>query len=659
MREGVSVKFNAAAFLFLVLSLSNVAWAQVTLTADGTAASDFTGNVIFSVDNLTYTVADQVVIDGNFLNSSGTIVGSTLKFAGGSSSIGTIGAQSSLLDTVIFNSADNGSELTLSNDVWASSVIFGNGPNTSPSETQITISGSGIRFGGDVTFANYYTLLEVGESRNTITGTLELSAGALSFTLGADTDLTLKDGAGSGKLTTGGLTLTGTDSELFILNYADSIRDGSTYTLIESGTAISGSYAQDEDSGFVVDNSYVLNSEVAVDGTNVVLTVSRADDEYITKSFSSGHFSNGAALALGKIARAGQQQGDLISVINALDVNDYGYGNNYANLARQVQLLAPVANNSFSLTLLDATNLALHPTTKRFFSRDTNLDWQEKASLEAWTSAYTQQGSQNGLDYFDGYDTSIQGGVVGIDYLVTPKWLTGVAVASGGAQITQKGFRSGETAQLNHQLYTLYASLNEAPFAMDVALSSGTGVLQTKRQTAIDRTASGEQDYTLQEARLSGGYRNLLYDGRSVLIPLAGLEWAEVKQARYEETGAGDLSLVYDDHTQQRLRWMLGVEHQTDWEVWDTPTRWTLSLLNYRDSGLTNLDMTTHYSGQTQADLREFTTPTKPVKTNEIQLNTAFDLEVAEQGHLQLGYRLDHRTGFNSHSGNLKFGWRF
>lgn len=651
------MKLNLVLSLVTLIGLATPLQAQsVTLSADDNASSSFTGNVTFGVDNLTYTVADGVSIEGDYANASG-VTGSTLHFAGSSTDVGTIGSSASLFDRVIFNSADNGSTVSLSNDVWASSVILGNGVSN---ETEVTLSGSGLTFGGNVSFANFYTLLEVGTTRNTITGTLNLNAGALAFTLGTDSNFTFQDGTGSGKITTGALTLTGTDLELFLLTYTGSVKDGASYTLIENNGAVVGSYEQEESSGYVADNSYVINSAVATDSAgNVVLTTSRSAEEYITKSYSSGHFSNGAALALGTIAQQGRQQGDLADVIKQIDINDYGYGDNYANLATQVQLLAPVANNSFGTTLLDATNLALHSTSERMYSHAPRLEWEARSPYEVWTSGYLQQGSQNGLDFYDGYETQIQGAVVGADLVATPEWMAGVAAASGRARITQMGFREGEQADLNLQLYTLYASLNQLPYTVDLAFSSGSGVLKSKRATAVDRVASGEQDYGVKDIRLSGGFRNLLDDGRSVLTPLAGLEWSELTQSSYQETGAGDLSLSYEGKTQHRLRWMVGVAHEADLQVWETETRWTLSLLNYRDNGLTNLDIESSFTGTTDASLRPFTTPTKSMKTDELQLKTDLDFEVWEKAHFKLGYRLDHRTGFNAHTGSLKFGWRF
>ena len=655
-------------FIGFLLSATTPVWgADVHLTDNqsAVASSSFSGNVYFDGDNASYSVSSGVNIRGTYIvgdNKSGN----SLYFEGASESISQIGSSSSQLDTVIFNRTDNGTELTLSNDVWASSVTLGNGL---ASETSVRFSGLGITFGGNLILRNLFTFLDVNTTRSTVEGGLITNGGVLSFQLtsGMNSNTTIwsagnfevLDGAGSGKLTANGLTLDG--SELFLLTYETSFKDNTSYTLIENNGSLTGAYSNGETLGFVQDNSYILESEVQATSDNqTVLTISRTADVYITKSYSEGHFSNGAARALGTIAQQGQQLGDLVEVINQLDLNGYGYGNNYVNLSRQVQLLAPVANNSYTMLVLEATDLAGSPLSRRLFSRSeqARLDVAPQGA-HGWSAGYGQQGHQNGLDAYDGYRTSVYGLSAGADLLWGEAWLLGAAYSSGVGSVEQDGFRSGERASLEHQLSSVYLGANFQPYLVDLVWGTGSAKLEAERQTALDRTAQGKLLYDLQQASLRVAWRYEMEDGRSVVVPLLGREQLVLKRPSYSESGAGDLSLFYESRELTRVRWYAGVSYHSDWRMGASEPRLSLTLRQSRDHGLGDRALSARYTGPTADELSEFTTETLALKNDSLLLSGEVSWKISAESVLKLGYELNHRVGFNGQTAQAQFQWRF
>jgi hypothetical protein len=71
---------------------------------------------------------------------------------------------------------------------------------------------------------------------------------------------------------------------------------------------------------------------------DLVVKFDRIADVYVTRSNTSGHFSNPAANRLAALGVAGTgYTEDMQTVFNRLDIDQWGYGNNEANLATQAK----------------------------------------------------------------------------------------------------------------------------------------------------------------------------------------------------------------------------------------------------------------------------------------------------------------------------------
>jgi outer membrane autotransporter protein len=525
------------------------------------------------------------------------------------------------------------------------------------------------------------TTLLIGSTRNTVTGEFNANGGTLGFTLAPNATLgntpsyssanfNVKDGVGSGQLTAGSLKLAG--DERINATLTGTLRNGATYNLISSGIAIFTAtvdtnnnqvkYNQNESNGLITDNSFVINSSVAVDtvnGTKLVYTAQRGNDEYIAKSNTAGHFSNGAALALGTIAAQGRQLGDLITAINLIDIDSNGYGNNLTNLAVQMKRLAPVANNAYAMTALGSSDLMLSAVDDRLASLRGDVPSMKTVQRETgWFSGYSNSGKQTGFDNYDGYKSSTTGAAFGFDRAMPNGWI-GVAFSAGRSVIEQIDFRLGDKANMNHYQASIFGAREFGAAYIDGTLSAGRYELSGQRATAAGRTADAQFNMYSMDLKGSAGYRFKLKDGKSVITPMVGLEVSALNQPGYTETGAGDLGLQMDQKTVQRLRSKVGVRFNTESRFADKPSYTTVYATYNHDSGMSNMDIQSSFSGTTDSQYTSFTTTAAELQRNALQLGAGVTLALSKQNSLQLRYDIEHRQSFNSQAVQVKGIWKF
>lgn len=543
-----------------------------------------------------------------------------------------------------------------------------------PNAANTTASGYAVTFAGDVfVVSGGPTTLVVGSNRARVDGALSTDGGNFNFTLSpnatgsttvySSTNLDIKDGVGTGKLSSNSLVMSG--GENFGVTLSGSLRNGAKFSLISSDSVITGAgyqYSENESgSGQISDNSFVIDSSVAVDsdGRNVVYTASRSNDQYISKSATQGHFSNPAALALGTIAKDGRQLGDLINVINLLDIDSNGYGNNEANLAVQVKRLAPIANNAYVLSALDASDRMVSGIDDRLSSLRGDIPSMKASKNETgWAKLYVSGAKQSGFDDYDGFKTATNGFSFGLDHALERGWI-GAALSVSTTAIDQLGFRAGDKATINNQLGSIFGAYEWGAAYLEGALSAGNSLVSGLRSTAVGRTANAQYRMNSTDLKSSLGYRIKLQDGKSVVTPMFGLQSTQLEQPRYTETGAGDLGLIVDAQTYQRLRSTLGVRFNTESRVGDTPSYTSVYLAYSRDSGLDNMDVRASYSGATDAQYTGFTTMAAALQRNIFELGAGTTLALSQNGSLQLRYDLQHRQSYNAQGAQVKALWKF
>lgn len=588
-----TVTFNDNVYFMDSLNLSN----------DGTIEI---ADENYAQRNSTSTTTGAIVTTSN--DGSGN-----LKYKGNTTLYGDIGTATAMLKSVTFNSDSNNVTQNIGNNVYADTVTIGGVSGTTPISlndsitTEYDYAGattireytggtianmtSNITLGGNLVIANSTSAINFGTSHITVgmnhdgttPGTFTTNDGAMSFTVNTQDITGVNQAASTSDRSAyvdvkGSLSMSG--SERININYVGSLSNNGAYTLIHAEKDNVANYNQRETNlnSLVTDNSYSIDTKVVevIDNKNTLSTSDdtsdlvayadrtangsySADKLYVEKSETSGHFSNSAAEALAGISGAGVQTGDMIQVIQKLELDSYGYGNNQQNLAVQVQKLAPIVNTSFAETAIGATKLVTDTVGTRLSDVRGLSSGEAVKDKGVWGKVTGSLASQDKVGQYDGYSLSSGGVVFGIDKELNNGLIIELAAGYTNTKTEQDDFRSGDSATTDSYQASLYASKTYNNIYVDGSLSYTNHNTEGTRSTAIDRKASYNVDANQLSAKVNGGY-NFALQNKVTLTPFASLEYSTIKQDSYKESGAGAINLSVDDVTVNRGGAGLGVK---------------------------------------------------------------------------------------------------
>lgn len=673
------------------------------ITEDGTVnfQGNLNGQLVFDngADGTVNVSNTKSLIVTSAIPAAGSEAGGegTINFLGGttlSSALGEVGHE---LKAVNFNTATNNISQTINKDVFADAVTIGGTVGTTAiskvnvtgaydyagANSMFTFAGGttahlegNLTLGGHLALANATTALNVGVA-HVSTGSVTTAGGAMSFTVNS-TDITTGGSAsastGSGQITaTGALTMLGT--EKVYVNYVGSLAQAGTYALI---TSVSGTAANlgNETGAKVSDNSFSIDTSVAQSSNgSLILTADRtagatyaANQNYIQKAGTMGDYSNNAGMMLGGIAAAGSQTGDMVQVIQKLELDSFGFGNTAANLATQVKRLAPVANASLSQTSYATAGLSLNAVGVRMAALrgDTKLASSDAvtglsagdavASNGFWVKALGSSNSQDKQGAYDGYSSKITGVTAGLDNRVNSDFVLGAALGLTKADINQADFRTGDTSRINNtQLmgYVTYSLTNE--LYLDGALSFARNDYTGIRATAVGRTASSAFNGNQLGARLGLGY-GIDLGSKLKLTPMASVDYSRLTQDAYTETGAGAINLAVDAQSTHNTRLGLGARLSNEWTEGSTTYRPEVALNWSQNSNSISNDVNATFVGGGVG----FVTPgTTAVSRNSVNLGVAMTVLSSKTTSIQIRYDLDKSTGFTANTGSLLARWEY
>ena len=426
----------------------------------------------------------------------------------------------------------------------------------------------------------------------------------------------------------------------------------------------------------LADTSYVIDSTAATvtEGgrQRVVVTFNRAKDVYITKSFTSNHPSNDAALKLGAIAADGKARGDMQTALTRLDINDFGYGNNAENLAVQVKRLAPIANNSFLIAATDALKLATGAIDYRIAARRGNWSGYSDADSSFWVKGVTSQTNSSGsvplstptsqdTAGHDGFKANASGIVMGFDKVVDQATF-GVSFGSLSTSIRQADDRDGEMSDLKQQIWALYGQITDGSSFISGTLKYADGKFHGMRRTAIDRNASFDFGNSGAELTLKAGHRFDLSNGRSAITPYLQATGGYYHQAEYEETGAGALSLHVSAQEIKRTTTEAGLSMSHKGRFNDFKALTVFDVAVGKDLQISDQTVYARYTGETHTARPEytaFTTPAEKWASNYVNLQMHLQLEVAKEAMLKWGATAELRQGRQKYSADVSMNWVF
>ena len=556
-------------------------------------------------------------------------------------------------------------------------------------------TGNSILTGDTSATPNNPLLLDLGTSHlNQSPGTLQTQGAVFISTVNslASSGGLLMNGTGAlsvnqattGRISTGQLIELGGGQAGFklVLDLNSTLKNDASFVFLqetrnqlstESAFNFSGNDAVQSN---LTDTSYVIRSSAATvtEGglQKVVVTFNRANDVYITKSFTSNHPSNDAALKLGTIAADGVALGDMQTALTRLDINDFGYGNNAENLAVQVKRLAPIANNSFLISATDALKLATGAIDYRIAARRGNWSGYSDANASFWIKGVASQSNSSGsvpvatstsqdTAGHDGFKTLANGVVMGIDK-VFDQVTYGMSFANVGTSIRQADDRSDELSKLGQNIWSLYAQKTDGVSFVSSTIKYADGRVQGLRRTAIDRTADFDFATSNAELTLKAGTRFDLSNGRSAIAPYVQATGGYYKQAEYEEIGAGALSLHVSEQNIKRTSTEAGISMSHKGRFNGVKALTVLDVAVGNDVNVSDQTVHARYTGETHtahADYTAFTTPVEKWANNYVNLQIHLQLEVAKEAILKWGAAAELRQGRQKYGSDISMNWVF
>jgi Autotransporter beta-domain len=457
----------------------------------------------------------------------------------------------------------------------------------------------------------------------------------------------------------------GAGSELYLspdnkinVSFLGSLRNGANYKLIDvtsgGGSELPSTYR---------DNSYVMNSSLSRgDNGELIVTVSRNADNYWTKAgLFRDHYSNGAATRLGALAANGTGYSqDLQTVLNKLDVDQWGYGNTQANLQTQVKRLAPIANNSLSLTGLSASSAVADSIGMRMHELRVLDSKSAFDSADVWVKTSTQvnKQKQEANDY-DGYTANISSVTVGVDSRPSSRSLVGGALSMSTAKVSQNDFRQGDEATITSYQGTIYGA-HDFSNELFVDGQVSFGKLETKgnRKADVDRVAQFNIAGNQLNGKFNLGYRfKLGEDTTTTLTPIFSVESAVIQQDAYTETGAGDIGLNVQAQRLQRTQTALGLRLASTQMISGMVVKPEATLSATRDSGNFNQPITASYIGDRTGTT--FATPGADYTANGAKFGLGMGLLMSKSSSVVFRYEYALRGTYTSNAAELVARWNF
>ena len=175
-----------------------------------------------------------------------------------------------------------------------------------------------------------------------------------------------------------------------------------------------------------------------------------------------------------------------------------------------------------------------------------------------WIDGFGQWGDQDSEPGFTGFDYSVYGGALGLDYLVQDKFIFGAGFGYSFSDI-DLGDNQG-AGDIDSVFGSLYGSYYTERAYIETILSYGRQSYDNARNVligSIQRQAFSDHDGDLFSAYLGGGYYFPVRDWR--WGPFGSLQYTYLDEDGFQETGAGSLNLVVPSRSTDNLISRLGL----------------------------------------------------------------------------------------------------
>ena len=164
-----------------------------------------------------------------------------------------------------------------------------------------------------------------------------------------------------------------------------------------------------------------------------------------------------------------------------------------------------------------------------------------------WAAALGNLGEQRTVSGFEGYDSRIMGAMLAYDAPLSDTTRGGVGVRYARSSLDAKV--SDSKSHINSYQATVYLGHAEGPWFINASLDYGWDHYSGSRHVVfpgVDNTANADYSGDQFGAYGTTGYRFYVGDGRTVITPIATLQYTHLHANSYTETDGGGINLHVD-----------------------------------------------------------------------------------------------------------------
>ncbi|MEE9367533.1 MAG: autotransporter domain-containing protein [Pontiella sp.] len=531
------------------------------------------GNTAFYLENSDATVYDgtfggningttNIAGSGLFSLATGTTTNQVALYGGDFSSLaffGTTGAVHNFYAgtnlTVQNGVIQNGGKVIVDNqdiDAFDDVIVF-SGTMQFSNTFSLASGGNFSLFGVDS--AAEFTDLDISSNASFNVSNGKLSADTLSIHESGNLNFWIFNGTNGSA--TADTAYIHTNASMFVDATASGYAAGANSVILLSTTASNELFVVGETftNNATTGDFNTNNVEVAVAGRSRLKDIVVANSQDLILQFATDTLRDYWS-ATGPLAELGDEF-DLIDNSTMMTIIDFI--DDPALSGKLVEQTYFTTMNTFQSSL-NALDSAVGQTTSRGteFRDQLNLPTGPKgpeasSEIRGWAKYYGQYYSHDADGLNPEYDTSLNGGVVGVDKNFG-RLLLGI---SGGGGRSSTRFDSDAEEDINAYYGSLYSTFGGEKAYLDGGIAYGRN--QVKNKTASPFTLEGEFDADIVSAYLGVGYNLVDTKGGSIITPEIAVQYSSYKQDAYTETSTTAVPRSFDEFDADSLRSKLGI----------------------------------------------------------------------------------------------------
>ena len=438
--------------------------------------------------------------------------------------------------------------------------------------------------------------------------------------------------------------------------FLGSMKDNVSYTLVDV-TNGDGGMGTGPMSYTLLDNSFTIDTTLSRSNNDadLVITTHRDADTYLVKSGTKllGLRSYDLAHRLGELGAAGTGYSAALQVVfNKLDLDQWGYGNNEANLARQLYLLTPAGDGAAVKAGTGLTSQAVGVV----LDNSDALSTRALPQKNYWVRAFGSHDNQSGKGEYAGYNTNGGGLAVGVDQAVGESIL-GLAIGYGKATATSSGLREGDKANVDSTIAGVYFRRPVGEYFLNAMIDGAKHRTKTERQTAVGERANGDYTGTEIGGRIQVGRKFGLSDKKASLTPIVAVNYSRYTQDAYTETGADGVGLSYTQQKYTQTDASLSLRYAVETDLGAGMASSFSASLGYKHLLSTpTYNNTVSFIGDTNA----FNAAgIKDSRKGSLVASLAYNYNPTKGVTYTIDYNGEAKSGYNAHSLGFRATWEY